>query len=118
MQPRDIPLLEHILDYCEDIHDVMVSLEGDYDRFIADRKAQYAIAFSILQIGELVNKLSEELRNHTTEEITWSAIKGMRNIIAHDYGMIRLNVVWNTAMEDVPVLRSFCEAHLKDKIRD
>ncbi len=65
-----------------------------------------------------MNKLSEELRSRTTEEITWSAIKGMRNIIAHDYGMIRLNVVWNTAMEDVPVLKSFCEAHLENQDRE
>lgn len=48
--------------------------------------AQYAIAFSILQIGELVAKLSEELRSATRNEIDRPAFKGMRNIIAHDYG--------------------------------
>jgi len=84
-----------------------------YDRFIHDRQSQYAIAFSIMQIGELVGKLSEELRNSTQQEIDWPAVKGMRNIIVHDYGEVRLSVVWNVAVEDIPVLKAFCEDRLK-----
>ncbi len=114
MQPRDMIILEHIHDYCEDIEEVLVRLENSDARFSSDTMAQYAIAFSILQIGELVSKLSEELRLNTKAEVDWSAIKGMRNIIAHDYGEIRLSVVWNVAANDIPSLKAFCERLLDE----
>ncbi|MCR4771469.1 MAG: DUF86 domain-containing protein [Oscillospiraceae bacterium] len=115
---RDLHLLEHIADYCDDIQDTLISVESSFERFTSDKQAQYAVAFSILQIGELVNRLSDELRSGTKDEIEWSAIKGMRNIIAHDYGVIRLNIIWNIASEDIPVLKSFCEAYLETALHD
>ena len=114
MQPRDGQRLEHIADYCDDIRDALDSLDNAFAAFSADKKAQYAVAFSLLQIGELVGKLSDELKDGTKEEIDWPAIKSLRNIIAHDYGAIRLSILWNIASEDIPALRAFCEAHLND----
>ena len=112
MQPRDERILEHILDYCDDIQDAVDLIERSYDRFISDKQSQYSISFSIMQIGELVGKLSEELRASTKQEIDWPAVKGMRNIIVHDYGEVRLSVVWNVATLDIPPLKAFCEEHL------
>ena len=112
MQQRDIGILEHIVDYCEDIQDSLELIERSHDRFILDKQSQYAIAFSILQIGELVGKLSDELKASTRESIDWTAVKGMRNIIVHDYGEVRLDVVWNTATGDIPSLKAFCEKYL------
>lgn len=113
MQPRDERILEHIVDYCEDVQDALSLIECSYEHFIGDKQSQYSIAFSIMQIGELVGKLSEELRLSTRQEIDWPAVKGMRNIIVHDYGEVRLSVVWNVATDDIPVLKAFCEKHLK-----
>jgi uncharacterized protein with HEPN domain len=31
-------------------------------------------------------------------------MRGMRNIIAHDYGEVDLDLVWTTASRDLPVL--------------
>ena len=31
-------------------------------------------------------------------------MRGMRNIIAHDYGEVDLELVWKTATADLPVL--------------
>ena len=112
MQPRDERILEHIGDYCEDIQDAVDLVERSYDRFITDKHSQYSIAFSIMQIGELVGKLSEELRTSTKQEIDWPAVKGMRNIIVHDYGEVRLSIVWNVATLDIPPLKVFCERYL------
>ena len=83
MERHDFQRLEHIVDYCEDIEDALARMNHSYEDFLADKMAQYAVAFSILQIGELVSKLSEELRTSTHSEIDWPAVKGMRNIIAH-----------------------------------
>lgn len=113
MQPRDIGILEHIVDYCEDIQDSLELIARSYDRFIIDKQAQYSIAFSILQIGEIVGKLSDELKTSTKESVDWTAVKGMQNIIVHNYGEVRLDVVWNTATDDIPSLKAFCEKFLQ-----
>ncbi len=112
MERHDLQRLEHIVDYCEDIEDALTRMNHSYENFLADKMVQYAIAFSILQIGELVAKLSEELRSATRNEIDWPAVKGMRNIIAHDYGEVRLSIVWNVATGDIPILKAFCERQL------
>ncbi len=54
MERHDYQRIEHIVDYCEDIEDVLARVNDSYDTFLSDRMAQYAVAFSILQIGELV----------------------------------------------------------------
>jgi uncharacterized protein with HEPN domain len=36
--------------------------------------------------------------------LPFRAMRGMRNIIAHDYGEVDLELVWKTATADLPVL--------------
>ena len=38
----------------------------------------------------------------------------MRNIYAHEYLNLNLDFVWDTANNDIPELRKFCEEILKD----
>ncbi len=44
----------------------------------------------------------------------WAAIKGLRNIVVHEYGKVRLRTLWDIAAEDVPKLRQFCEDRLPE----
>ena len=112
MQQRDESILEHILDYCDDIAQDLSTIEVSFDAFMANPTLQRSIAFCILQIGELVGKLSEGLRSATVCEINWASIKAMRNIVVHDYGNVELNEVWEAATNDTPVLKAFCEKYL------
>ena len=41
--------------------------------------------------------------------IPWRAIIGMRNLHAHDYENVDLEIVWNTLLEDIPVLKQSLE---------
>lgn len=58
----------------------------------------------IIQIGELVNRLSDEFIEKC-KQIPWYAIKGMRNLHAHDYENVDMEIVWNTLKEDIPQLK-------------
>ena len=62
----------------------------------------------IIQIGELVSRLSEETMEKN-RKIPWRAIKAMRNLHAHDYENVDLEIVWNTLTEDIPVLKEQLE---------
>lgn len=38
-------------------------------------------------------------------QIPWRLIKGMRNLHAHDYENVDMEIVWNTLIEDIPALK-------------
>lgn len=58
----------------------------------------------IIQIGELANRLSDDMKENS-KNIPWRAIRGMRNLHAHDYENVDLEIVWNTLLEDIPELK-------------
>ena len=39
----------------------------------------------------------------------WRAIKNMRNMFAHDYNSMDIELIWETVVEDIPELKAFCE---------
>jgi uncharacterized protein with HEPN domain len=45
-------------------------------------------------IGEMAEKLSENLLNETAKDIDWIKVRGFRNIIAHNYFGIDAEEVW------------------------
>lgn len=42
-------------------------------------------------------------------------MKGMRNLVAHNYGSMDREIIWETAMVDIPALKQFCDEQLTDK---
>lgn len=61
-------------------------------------------SFSLAQIGELSGRISAELRDQYPE-IPWKQIKGMRNLIIHDYNGIDMCTIRDTVEHDIPVLK-------------
>lgn len=108
---RDEQRLEKIEEYCQDIRTTVSRFGSDLDSFRQDPVYQRAVAFCILQIGELVGGLSQDFRAATQDQIPWAQIKNMRNIVAHDYGSIDLETVWDTALNSIPRLQDFCAGY-------
>ena len=90
MLSPDLQRIEHIRDYCLQIGKTILRYGDSFETFKADMDFQQSVAFSVLQIGELCNSLSEEYRKLTRENVEWNAIRGLRNIVAHAYGSIKL----------------------------
>lgn len=106
MLEKDKSIVYTIIEYCDYIEKIMSDLNNDYDAFMNDYKSQQSISFDILQIGESVNKLSPEFKRQNNS-IEWHKIIGMRNYVAHDYGAIDYFVLFNTAIENIPELKSY-----------
>ncbi|MBR1795737.1 DUF86 domain-containing protein [Candidatus Saccharibacteria bacterium] len=107
MEARDVFLLEGIIDLCDRIASTIVRNNGDLQRFTEDLDFQEVCAFRVIQVGELVNSLSQNLKD-AYPDIPWHAIIGFRNILTHDYGKIDVERMWNTVNDDIPELRDFC----------
>ena len=60
---RDASILEHIVSYCEQIELTVDRFGDSYDTFQTDAIYRNAAALCILQIGELVGKLTEDFRD-------------------------------------------------------
>lgn len=113
MANRDQSVLQHIKSHCDDIGEFIRRFGKDYDIFTSDKAYFNAVSMGILQIGELAGSLSEEYHAKTSATIPWSNIKGMRNIVAHDYGSVDEGLLWETATEDIPILLAFCNSELE-----
>ena len=99
---RNIGALEHIVVYCQ-------QLEQTVDRFGRnDPIYRNAAALCILQIGELVGKLTDEFREQHPA-VPWRQIKAMRNIVAHSYGTVDPEITWEIITDEIPQLKAYCE---------
>ena len=59
---RNASILEHIISYCDQIQQTVKRFGDDYALFKSDPIYRNAAALCILQIGELVGKLTDGFR--------------------------------------------------------
>ena len=85
---RDSSILEKIIEYCDQIGQTVQRFGNDYAIYCDDFVYRNACCMCILQIGELVGKLTEEF-TASHAEIPWRSIKATRNLFAHAYGTVR-----------------------------
>ena len=104
MNDRDREVVRKMMKYCTDIEYLMNKYNSDIYVFKTDISFQYACNMCIIQIGELVSRLSDEFMEQH-KQTPWHAIKAMRNLHAHDYDRVDLDIVWNTLQEDIPDLK-------------
>lgn len=113
MKKSNLDILSHIVAYCEDITKTIDRFGKDFEIFNDDIDYRNSISMSLLQIGELAGHLSEEFRNETGRRMDWRAVKGMRNLFAHNYGAMDIEKIWDTALSDIPILKNFCQETIR-----
>ena len=107
---RDKLVIEKILQYINEIELTVSRFCLTREIFEEDFVARNAISMCILQIGELVGKLSDEFKAENNK-MPWQEIRAMRNIAAHNYGEIDIDILWETVIGDIPSLKEY----IKDK---
>jgi len=63
-----------------------------------------AIGMTVINIGELVKNVTDELREEH-KEVPWKQVAGFRDITAHKYQTLRMEDVYMTVRKDFPKLR-------------
>lgn len=63
-----------------------------------------AVVRNLEIIGEASNHIPKNIKN-SHQEIMWTEIYGMRNILAHEYFGIEVDTVWYTAKTHLPILK-------------
>lgn len=62
-----------------------------------------ATMMNFIVLGEEVGKLSDEFKQRH-DQINWEKIYGLRNIIAHHYFGINVDLIWQIVENDIPKL--------------
>jgi uncharacterized protein with HEPN domain len=107
----DRAFLLHIRDA---LHEVRLFVEGTgYEGFLEDRMMQNAVMRSIEVVGEAARLVSPEFRD-AHPDVPWRLMGDFRNKLIHDYFALDLEVIWNTATEDAPMLLAQIEGLVED----
>jgi uncharacterized protein with HEPN domain len=61
------------------------------------------VLYNLIVIGEAAAQLSEETRG-AAEEIPWTKVVGLRNLIAHEYFRVDLDVIQSILAEQLDQL--------------
>jgi uncharacterized protein with HEPN domain len=73
------------------------------DAYLSNRLLQAAVERKVEIIGEAARQVSEKTRR-AHPGIPWRRIVAQRNVLAHQYGEIRQDLMWRLATGEVPKL--------------
>lgn len=106
----DLIYLQHILDAIKKIEKYIKSV--DYNLFTKNDMMIDAVMKELEIIGEAADNLSKEFKKQHPE-IPFLDIKGMRNILIHEYFGVNLEIIWKTCKESLPELKELIKPLLK-----
>lgn len=99
MPLRDSALLEHMLVAADRIADLVA--KTDRESFFADWVIQDALIRELEILGEAAGRLSRDLTSHYPN-VPWREMTGLRHKLIHDYFVVDLGIVWETAVRNLP----------------
>lgn len=112
---RDEERLRDILECIDSLSLAIVAkMQADFE---SDSIIQKAVLHDILIIGEAASHVSQGLRDKHPE-VPWRRLSGVRNVIVHAYFSVNLDIIWQSATEDLLPLRTQIAEILKAEFPD
>jgi uncharacterized protein with HEPN domain len=100
-QRDDEVYVGHMLDLSRKVSAKVAGLTRD--EFDRDENLRLALAHLLQTIGDAARRVSREYQT-THSDIPWAGIAGMRHKVVHDYMDVDEDIVWKTAVEEIPRL--------------
>ncbi len=110
---RNLTILLHMKEYCEQIEKTFEIFGKNIEEFNKNVVFRNAISMPIFQIGELANHLTADYLTETQNDINWNEVRGMRNRFAHGYFDMDYNIIFDTALKDIPIIKEFIDKEIK-----
>lgn len=104
MKDRDpAVLLIHALECIDRIGEYA---QGKRENFISDPKTRDAILRNLEIIGQCLKDHGIESLANSRPDIRWRQIANFRNILAHEYMALDLDLIWEIVATHLPALRA------------
>ena len=108
---RDKGRLEDMVEYS---NNVSMLINGyTLDTLVADKRTYYSVIKNVEIVGEAAYMLTKAFKE-AHPETPWKIVQGMRHVLVHDYATIDTKELYNTAVNDIPVLRKQIEKYLAE----
>lgn len=101
LEDRDAAYLWDMLQAANEVVEMIAG--HDLEGFLGNHVLQRAVERCVELVGESARRVSDQGRA-AMPEIPWRDIIGQRNILAHEYGQIDHELLYKTAIEDIPPL--------------
>ncbi|MDO8588427.1 MAG: DUF86 domain-containing protein [Armatimonadota bacterium] len=112
MSSRDWRLrLEDIIDAIGKIEHYVEGM--DFEAFESDEKTIDAVLRNMEIIGEASRYVPDPVEESYTD-IPWHKMRGIRNVVAHEYFGVSIPIIWRTLKEDIPPLVPMLRQVLQD----
>lgn len=95
---HDEQTLRDFLEFAETGSRLVARGRKAYDE---DEMLRLAAEAILHRIGESVARLSDNVIE-AHPQVNWRPMKGMRNVVAHKYGAVDHNIVWNALTDRLP----------------
>jgi uncharacterized protein with HEPN domain len=98
---RDISYVWDMQKYALEITEIIDHVP--YTKFVGNKTIRYAVERLLLIVGEAANHVSMEFQEEHPE-IEWAQIIGLRNVLAHEYGEVKIDKIYLAATKSIPAL--------------
>ena len=111
--------LEHIVEAIEMAIRYLAPMRN-LEELRESRQTQDAIVRNIQIIGEAVSQIQRMHPDFAARhpEIPWPQMRGMRNVVVHEYFFVDLKLVWTTVTDDLPRLKQQITSLLTERRRE
>jgi len=99
---KDDIITRKILKEIDDINEFINNVNEA--EFYNDIKTQKAVIMSLINIGELSKSYTDNFIS-VKNKIPWKKVQSVRNIAAHKYETIDMQIVWDTLQINIPDLK-------------
>lgn len=108
---RDKGRLQNIIDYSDNV--IMLIRGYSFEDFLADKRTYYSVMKNVEIVGEAAYMLTNDFKD-AHPKTPWKVVQGMRHLLVHDYANIDAKELYNTALNDIPILRQQIEHYLSE----
>jgi uncharacterized protein with HEPN domain len=98
--------IEDIVENADRIAEYIAGI--DAEAFAADAKTRDAVERCIERISEAAVRLGPERLAQIAPETPLHEVRGLGNVLRHEYQRVNARLIWDTAASDVPALRESC----------
>jgi uncharacterized protein with HEPN domain len=82
-----------------------------FDDFVTDPRTMDAVVRNLMTMGESIRWIPEPILD-AHPGVPWRTLRGMRNIVVHEYFGVDAGIIWETVRSDLPPLEADLEAVL------
>jgi uncharacterized protein with HEPN domain len=95
--------------YAEDIYQALLKIERytaglNFEAFVVNELVFDAVIRNLEIIGEAARHIPHQVQERHPE-IPWARMRAMRNVLAHEYFGVDVNIIWKTVQSSLPPLK-------------